>query len=72
MSDHVYKQIELVGSSTESIDDAIKRALERARSTLRHMDWFEVTSVRGNIQDGQVAHWQVSLKLGVRLEESAK
>ncbi|MEI2417941.1 dodecin [Orrella sp. JC864] len=69
MSDHVYKQIELVGSSAVSSDDAIRRALERARSTLRNMDWFEVTAVRGHLHDGKVAHWQVALKLGVRLEE---
>lgn len=72
MSDHVYKQIELVGSSTVSTDDAVKRALERARATLRHIDWFEVTSVRGQVVDGQVAHWQVSLKLGLRLEEKSE
>ncbi|MDQ8035649.1 hypothetical protein CEG14_19395 [Bordetella genomosp. 1] len=69
MSGHVYKQIELVGSSEVSSDDAIKRAIERASSTLRNLDWFEVTEVRGHIKDGKVAHWQVGLKLGIRLEE---
>ena len=68
MSNHVYKQIELVGSSTKSTDDAIKQAIERASETLRHLDWFEVTEVRGHIQDGKVAHWQVGLKIGMRLE----
>lgn len=66
---HVYKQIELVGSSTVSSDDAIKQAIERASRTLRHLDWFEVTEVRGHIKDGKVAHWQVGLKLGMRLED---
>jgi len=69
MTDHVYKQIELVGSSTTSSDDAIMRAIERASSTLRNVEWFEVTSTRGHIEDGKVAHWQVSLKVGVRIEE---
>ncbi|WP_459614996.1 dodecin [Bordetella sp. 2513F-2] len=69
MSDHVYKQIELVGSSTVSSDDAIARAIARASETLRNLDWFEVTEVRGHIQDGKVAHWQVGLKLGMRLEQ---
>ena len=67
MSNHVYKQIELVGSSTKSTDDAIKQAIERASETLRHLDWFEVTEVRGHI-NGKVAHWQVGLKIGMRLE----
>ncbi|AMG39447.1 MULTISPECIES: dodecin [Achromobacter] len=68
MSNHVYKQIELVGSSTKSTDDAISKAIERASETLRHLDWFEVTEVRGHIKDGKVAHWQVGLKIGMRLE----
>jgi len=62
MSNHVYKQIELVGSSTKSSDDAI------ASQTFRNLDWFEVTEVRGHIKDGKVAHWQVGLKIGMRLE----
>lgn len=69
MSDHVYKQIELVGSSTVSSDDAVKQALARASQTLRHIGWFEVTSVRGHIEDGKIGHWQVGLKVGVRLED---
>jgi len=68
MSEHVYKQIELVGSSTESIEDAIKNAINRASQTLRHLAWFEVTETRGHIEDGKVAHYQVSLKVGIRLE----
>lgn len=69
MSEHVYKQIELVGSSKESIEDAVKNALARASSTLRHLDWFEITETRGHIEHGKVGHWQVSLKVGVRLED---
>jgi len=69
MTNHVYKQIELVGSSTVSTDDVVAQAIERASKTLRNLDWFEVTEVRGHIQDGKVAHWQVGLKLGMRLEE---
>jgi flavin-binding protein dodecin len=69
MSNHVYKQVELVGSSAKSSDDAIARAIERASSTLRNLEWFEVTSVRGHVEDGRVAHWQVCLKIGMRIEE---
>jgi len=66
---HVYKQIELVGSSTTSTDDAIAKAIGRASETLRNLDWFEVTQVRGHIKDGKVAHWQVGLKIGMRLDQ---
>jgi hypothetical protein len=69
MSEHVYKQIELVGSSTESVDAAVRNAIGRASRTLRHVDWFEVTQVRGHVANGEVAHWQVALKVGVRLED---
>jgi flavin-binding protein dodecin len=68
MSNHVYKQIELVGSSTESSDDAITRAIDRASQTLRNLEWFEVTSVRGHIEGNRVAHWQVAIKVGMRIE----
>jgi len=70
MSNHVYKQIELVGSSTKSSDDAITQAIARASDTLRNLDWFEVTEVRGHIKDGKVAHWQVGLKIGMRLDDN--
>lgn len=66
--DHVYKKIELVGSSTKSSDDAIQQAIARASETLRNLDWFEVIETRGHIKDGKVAHWQVSLRIGMRLE----
>lgn len=69
MSDHVYKKIELTGSSTESSDQAVRNALAKAAKTIKHMDWFEVTETRGEIRDGRVAFWQVSLKLGFRLED---
>lgn len=68
MSDHVYKVVELVGSSATGTDDAIRRAVETAAETLRHIDWFEVIETRGHVVDGKVAHFQVTLKLGFRLE----
>lgn len=68
MSNHIYKQIELVGSSSKSTDDAISKAISRASKTLRNLDWFEVTEVRGHIKNGKVEHWQVGLKIGMRLD----
>ena len=59
MSDHIYKKIELVGSSPKSIEEAVSNALSRARKTIRNMRWFEVTETRGYIEDGKVNHWQV-------------
>lgn len=70
MSDHVYKQVELVGSSTKSSDDAIERAIERASATLRNIEWFQVTETRGHVVDGKIAHWQVGIKAGMRIEEA--
>lgn len=67
--DHVYKMLEIVGSSTSSSDDAIRNAIARASKSVRHMDWFEVVETRGHIQDGKVAHFQVTLKVGFRLED---
>ena len=69
MSDHIYKIIELVGSSTKGTDEAINNAVERATKTLRNMDWFEVVETRGHLQDGKVAHYQVKIKVGIRLED---
>ena len=70
MSDHVYSVSEIVGSSSESIEDAIDIALARARKTLRHMNWFEVTELRGYLKDdGTVDYYQVTLKLGFRMED---
>ena len=69
MSEHIYKTVELTGSSNVGTDDAIKRAISRASKTLHNLRWFEVTQVRGNIENGDVAHWQVTLKVGFTLEE---
>jgi flavin-binding protein dodecin len=69
MPNHVYKLVELVGSSTTGTDDAIRNAIETAAKTLRHIDWFEVLETRGHVADGKVAHFQVTLKVGFRLEE---
>lgn len=68
MSEHVYKTVELVGSSTQGIDQAIENAVTRAAKTLRNLDWFEVIETRGHLQDGKVAHYQVKLKIGFRLD----
>jgi flavin-binding protein dodecin len=68
MSDHVYKLVDLVGSSTVSTDDAIRNAIETAAKTLRRIEWFEVTETRGHVAAGKVAHFQVTLKVGFRLE----
>jgi len=69
MSNHVYKTIELTGSSTESIEDAIQRAVARAAESVRNLRWFEVTDTRGHIENGRVAHWQVTLKIGFTLDD---
>ncbi|MBB3184847.1 hypothetical protein FHR95_002422 [Halomonas fontilapidosi] len=68
MSHHTYKHIELTGSSEKSIEDAIQSALTKASESLHGMRWFEVTDTRGHIEDGRVAHWQVTLKVGFTLD----
>jgi len=68
MSEHVYKMLELVGSSTKSSDDAVRNAVERAGKTLHNLDWFEVIETRGHISEGKIAHWQVRLRIGFRLD----
>ncbi|MEJ2504399.1 MAG: dodecin family protein [Gemmatimonadota bacterium] len=68
MSDHVYKKLELTGSSPDSIDDAIRNAIDKASETVHNLRWFEVDEVRGHIEDGHVAHFQVSLKVGFTLD----
>jgi flavin-binding protein dodecin len=68
MSEHVYKLIELTGSSPKGIEDAVQVALAKAAQTVRNIRWFEVTETRGHVVDGQVAHWQVTLKAGFTLE----
>ena len=70
MSDHVYRVIEVVGSSPDGVDAAISNAVARAAATTRNLDWFEVTEIRGQLADGAVAHVQVGLKLGFRLDEA--
>jgi dodecin len=69
MAEHVYRVTEIVGSSPTSADDAIRNALDRAGKTLRNLDWFEVVGVRGYIVDGNVGHFQVTVKVGFRLED---
>jgi flavin-binding protein dodecin len=69
MAEHVYKKIEIVGSSPDGLEEAIHNALSRASKTIRNMRWFEVTETRGYIEEGNIAHWQVTLKIGFTLEE---
>ncbi len=69
MKDHIYKTVELTGSSTTTEEDAIRNAISKASQTLRHMRWFQVMETRGDIDQGKVAHWQVSLKVGFTLED---
>ncbi|EAQ04892.1 hypothetical protein OB2597_06400 [Pseudooceanicola batsensis HTCC2597] len=69
MSDHVYPVTEIYGSSDTSVDDAVRKAVSTASQTIRHVEWFEVTQIRGHVgEDGEVAHFQVGVKLGFRLE----
>ena len=68
MSDHVYKSVEITGTSPDSVQAAIDVAIAKAAESLRHLDWFEVVHVRGHIEDGRVAHYQVTMKVGFRLE----
>ena len=69
MSDHVYKIIEIVGSSESSIEDAIEKAIARAASTVHDIGWFEVVSTRGHVENGRVAHYQVTLRIGFTLRD---
>ena len=68
MTDHVYKMLELTGSSSVSIEDAVQKAITKASQTVRHIHWFSITETRGHVVDGKIAHWQVSLKVGFTLE----
>jgi dodecin len=68
MANHVYKSVEITGTSPEGVSQAIDGAIDKASQTLRNLDWFEVMSVRGQIADGKVAHYQVTMKVGFRLE----
>lgn len=69
MSAHTYKLIELVGTSTTGSDDAVRNAIAKAALTVKHMDWFEVVETRGHIVNGQIAHYQVTIKVGFRIED---
>jgi flavin-binding protein dodecin len=68
MTDHVYKSVEITGSSPKGVTEAIENAVAKASQSLRHLEWFEVVSQRGHIEDGRVGHYQVTLKIGFRLE----
>jgi len=70
MGNRTYRVTELVGTSTQGLDDAITHGVQRAAESLRHLDWFEVTEIRGQIVDGTVSHWQVGMKVGFRLEDA--
>ena len=69
MSNHVYKSIELTGSSTKSMEDAVSTAIAKASTSVRNIHWFEVTETRGQVENGKVAHWQVTIKVGFTLED---
>ena len=69
MKDHVYKLIELTGTSTTSIEDAVGKAIKRARKTIKNLSWFQVVETRGSINKGKVDHWQVTLKVGFTVED---
>jgi dodecin len=69
MTEHVYKSVEITGTSPEGVTQAIDRAIAQASQTLRHLDWFELISVRGQITDGHIAHYQATVKIGFRLED---
>lgn len=68
MSAHVYKTIEVTGSSTTGTDDAVRTAVAKAAASVHNMDWFEVAETRGHIENGEIAHWQVTVKIGFRLD----
>ncbi len=72
MEDHIYRVIQIVGSSEKSVDDAIQRAVARASQTLRNLRWFEVVETRGHIEDGKVQHYQVTLKIGFTIADAGE
>jgi flavin-binding protein dodecin len=69
LSNHTYSISEIVGTSTQGVDDAVRNGIAKASQTLRHLDWFEVKEIRGHLEEGKIADWQVTIKLGFRLEE---
>lgn len=70
MTNRTYSLTEIVGTSDSSLDQAVRNGISRASQTIRHLDWFEVTDIRGHIRDGEVRHFQVTMKVGFRLEDS--
>lgn len=70
MADNTYKVTEIVGTSTDSVQQAVRNGISRASQTLRNLDWFEVTEIRGHIENGEVAHFQVGMKVGFRLDDN--
>jgi dodecin len=70
VTDHIYRIAEIVGTSPNGVDEAIRNAVARANQTLRNIDWFEMASVRGHLANGEVANWQVTVKIGFRLEDA--
>ena len=72
MSDHTYRVTEIVGTSPESVQQAIRNGVARASQTLRNLDWFEATEIRGHIADGEIKHFQVTMKIGFRLEDESQ
>jgi dodecin len=70
MSERIYRLAEIVGTSPNGVDDAIRNAVSRANQTLRNIDWFQATEIRGHLADGQVADWQVTVKIGFRLDDA--
>jgi flavin-binding protein dodecin len=72
MTNRTYRVTEIVGTSTEGVDDAVRNGIRRASQTLRHLDWFQITEVRGHIADGEVEHFQVGMKVGFRLEDDSQ
>jgi flavin-binding protein dodecin len=69
LSNHTYSISEIVGTSTEGVDDAVRNGIAQASKTVRNLDWFEVKEIRGHLEEGKIADWQVTIKLGFRLEE---
>ncbi|MGX5715406.1 dodecin [Arthrobacter sp. MAHUQ-56] len=69
MSNHTYSISEIVGTSTDGVDDAVRNGIAKASQTLRNLDWFEVKEIRGHLEEGKIADWQVTMKIGFRLEE---
>ena len=67
--DHIYKKLELVGSSPESIEKAVENAIARASATIRNLRWFEIVETRGHLENGKISHWQVTIKIGFTLDE---